>query len=187
MILWNAKVDSFHGKTQLFERVDKTISPCPAVKLKEWRFRLESGESSLLWEWWGAGTAAQRGCGCPVHPWRCWKPGWMGPWAAWAGMKCAGWWPCLWRGVGDSWSLRSLPTQAILWYDSNMRGKLVLNGFFAQNMCSDLQYVVSCFPEYYFNLKDSLNYASMRLFFSVMKGNSIFLSFPVFSISESTS
>lgn len=68
-----------------------------------------------------------------------------------------------------------------------MRGKLVLNGFFAQNMCSDLQYVVSCFPEYYFNLKDSLNYASMRLFFSVMKGNSIFLSFPVFSISESTS
>ena len=23
--------------------------------------------------------AAQRGCGCPVHPWRCSRPGWMGP------------------------------------------------------------------------------------------------------------
>jgi len=40
-----------------------------------------SGGSSLLWERWGAGTAAQRGCGCPVHPWRCSRPGWMGPWA----------------------------------------------------------------------------------------------------------
>ena len=78
-----------------------------------------SGGSSLLWEWWGAGTAAQRGCGCPVHPWRCSRPGWMGPWAAWAGMKCGGWWSCLWWGIGASWSLRSLPTQAILrFYDT---------------------------------------------------------------------
>jgi len=36
------------------------------------------GIYSLLWECWGAGTAAQRGCGCPVHPWRCSRPGWMG-------------------------------------------------------------------------------------------------------------
>ena len=56
-------------------------------------------------------TAAQRGCGCPIHPWRCSRPGWMGPWAAWAGMKCGGWWPCLWWGVGASWSLGCLPTQ----------------------------------------------------------------------------
>ena len=28
-------------------------------------------------------AAAQRGCGCPVRPWRCSRRGWMGPWAAW--------------------------------------------------------------------------------------------------------
>jgi len=74
-----------------------------------------SGGSSLLWEWWGAGT------GCPErlwmpHPWRCSRPGWMGPWTAWSSIKCGGWWPCLWRGIGAWWSLRSLPTQAILWF-----------------------------------------------------------------------
>ena len=25
------------------------------------------------------------------HPWRCSRPGWMGPWAAWADIKCGGW------------------------------------------------------------------------------------------------
>ena len=49
-----------------------------------------SGGSSLLWEWWGAGT------GCPerlwmLHPWRCSRPGWMGPWAAWSSIKCGSW------------------------------------------------------------------------------------------------
>ena len=48
--------------------------------------------SSLQGEWWGAGT------GCPErlwmpHPWRCSRPGWMGPWAAWSS-KWGGWWPC---------------------------------------------------------------------------------------------
>jgi len=47
-----------------------------------------SGGHSLLWEWWGAETAAQGGCVCPVHPWSCSRPGWMGLWAAWAGIKC---------------------------------------------------------------------------------------------------
>ena len=56
-----------------------------------------SGGSSLLWEWQGAGT------GCPErlwmpHLWRCSKPGWMGPWAAWSSITCGGWWPCLWQG-----------------------------------------------------------------------------------------
>jgi len=50
-----------------------------------------------------------------LHPWRCSRPGWMGPWAAWSGIKWGGWWPCMWRGVGASWSLGSLPTQAIMW------------------------------------------------------------------------
>ena len=50
--------------------------------------------SSLLWGWWSAGT------GCPEklwmpHPWRCSRPGWMGPWAAWSSIKCEGWWPWL--------------------------------------------------------------------------------------------
>jgi len=43
-----------------------------------------------------------RGCGCPIHPWRCGRPGWMGPWAAWAGIECGGWWPCVWWRVGAS-------------------------------------------------------------------------------------
>ena len=28
------------------------------------------------------------------------RPGWMGPWAAWAGLKWGGSWPCVWWGVG---------------------------------------------------------------------------------------
>jgi len=40
------------------------------------------------------------------HSWRHSRPGWMGPWAAWAGR----WQPCPWQGVGTEWSLRSLPT-----------------------------------------------------------------------------
>ena len=79
-----------------------------------WSWRREdwgwiSGGSSLQREWWGAGTAAQRGCGCPVHPWRCSRPGWMGPWAAWAGIKHGGWWPCLWRG-GWSFTILEVPS-----------------------------------------------------------------------------
>ena len=43
-----------------------------------------SGGNSVLRERGGGGTAAQRGCGCPIHPWRCSRPGWMRPWAVWA-------------------------------------------------------------------------------------------------------
>jgi len=37
--------------------------------------------------------------GCPeklwiFHPWKCSRPGWMGPWATWSS-KWEGWWPCL--------------------------------------------------------------------------------------------
>ena len=31
------------------------------------------------------------------RPWRCSRPGWMEPWAAWSGIKWGGFWPCLWR------------------------------------------------------------------------------------------
>ena len=93
------------------------------LKLKEGGFRLDVRGKFFPMRVVRCWTAVQRGCGCLVHPWRCSRPGWMGPWAAWAGMKCGGWWPCLWRGVGASWSLRSLPTQAILWFYDSMTVK----------------------------------------------------------------
>ena len=79
-------------------------------------FKLKEGWFSLdVRGKWGAGT------GCPERlwmpcPWRCSRPGWMRPLAAWSGIRYGGWWPCLWQG---SWNLMILPTQAILWfYDS---------------------------------------------------------------------
>uniref|UniRef100_A0A8C9EX82 Uncharacterized protein n=1 Tax=Pavo cristatus TaxID=9049 RepID=A0A8C9EX82_PAVCR len=36
-------------------------------------------------------------------------PCWMGPWAAWAGLKCGGWWPCLWWG-GWSFMILQVPS-----------------------------------------------------------------------------
>ena len=50
------------------------------------------------------------------HLWRCW-PGWMGPWAAWAG----GGQPCLWKVVGTGWALGPNPTQQVmLWFYDSM-------------------------------------------------------------------
>jgi len=74
-----------------------------------------SGESSLPREWWGAGRAAQRGWGCPgpegVQGQVGWGPGQPG---LVLDMDVGG--PACSRKVGASWSLRSLPTQAILWF-----------------------------------------------------------------------
>ena len=55
---------------QLLERADNSRTRENGLKLKEGRLRLDV-RGKLLTEWGGAGTAAQRGCGCPVHPWRC--------------------------------------------------------------------------------------------------------------------
>jgi len=30
-----------------------------------------------------------------LHPWRCSRPGWMGPWAGWSNIRYGGWWPCM--------------------------------------------------------------------------------------------
>jgi len=69
---------------------------------------------SLLREWWVAGTAAQRGCGCPVPGGVQGQIGWCpGQPGLVLDMEDGG--PAWGRGVGASWSLRSLPTQAILW------------------------------------------------------------------------
>ena len=60
--------------------------------------------------WWGTGTAAQRGCGCPIpggaQDWTGWGPG--HPHLLGANRPMA--------GVGAQWSLGSLPAQTILWF-----------------------------------------------------------------------
>ena len=70
-----------------------------------------SGGNSSLRGWWGTGT------GCPekvwmLHPWRCSGPGLVGT----GQLGVAGGSPAHGRGVGAGWSLKSLPTQAILWF-----------------------------------------------------------------------
>ena len=47
---------------------------------------------------------SQRDCGCPIHPWRCSRPGWMRPWTTWSS-KWGGWWPCPAGGseIHDPW------------------------------------------------------------------------------------
>ena len=64
--------------SELFERVDNSRTRGNSFKLKDGRFRLDTGEV-VHYEWRGAGT------GCPERlwmprPWRCSRPGWMGPW-----------------------------------------------------------------------------------------------------------
>ena len=57
-------------------------------------------------------------------PWRCSRPGWMGPWAAWSSIKCGGWWPCLWQGC---WSfvileVPSNPSRSVnLWFSFSLK------------------------------------------------------------------
>ena len=53
-------------ENQLFTGVDNSWTRGNGFKLKEGRFRLGIDGSSLPRECWGAHTAAQRGCGCPI-------------------------------------------------------------------------------------------------------------------------
>jgi len=39
------------------------------------------------------------------HPWRCLRPGWMGPWAAWSSITYGSWRPCLQQ---QGWSCRDV-------------------------------------------------------------------------------
>jgi len=86
--------------------------------------------SSLLWEWWGAGT------GCPqrlwmLHPWRCSRPGWMGPWAAWSSIRYGGLRPFLWEW---GWNLMILeapsnPSHSMILWFYDKRGKCYSSPF----------------------------------------------------------
>ena len=62
-------------------------------------------------------------------PWRCLRPGWMGPCATRSSTWSSSWQPCLWQGVRSWRSLGSLSTQTILWlYDSmNTASKFCYN------------------------------------------------------------
>ena len=84
---------------------------------KDWAAMFRE-DLSLPKEWWGAET------GCPERlwmpcPWRCSRPGWMGPWTAWSSIRYGGWWPCLQQA---GWSVMILevpsnPRQSmILWF-----------------------------------------------------------------------
>jgi len=65
--------------------------------------------------------------GCPeklwiFHPWKCSRPGWMGPWEAWSSIKSEGWWPCMWQG---GWTFMILevpsnPSHSMIWMKANM-------------------------------------------------------------------
>lgn len=48
--------------------------------------------------------------------WRCSRLGWMVHWATWSRAQFSSWQHSLWQEVGTKWSLRSLPTQIILWF-----------------------------------------------------------------------
>lgn len=54
--------------------------------------------------------------GCPEKwislLWKRSRPRWLGLWASCSPERC----PCPWQGAGTRWSIRSVPTQAILWF-----------------------------------------------------------------------
>lgn len=46
------------------------------------------------------------------HPWKCLRPGGMGPWETLSSARC----PCHGRRAGTTWYLQFLPTQVTLWF-----------------------------------------------------------------------
>ena len=83
-------------------------------KLEEGRFRLDVR---------GKFFAVRAVRCCPERlwmplPWRCSRPGWMGPWAAWSSIRYGAWRPCLQQG-GRSLVILEVPSNP----DHSMKGE----------------------------------------------------------------
>ena len=82
--------------SQLFTRVDNNRTRGNGLKLKEGRLRLDVRGKLLTERVVRCWNSCPERLWMPIHPWRYSGPDGMGPWAAWAGIKHGGWWPCLW-------------------------------------------------------------------------------------------
>ena len=83
---------------RLFERVDHSRTRGNGLKLKEERFRLNVRGKFFTMRMVRCWNSCPERLWMP-HPWRCSRPGWMEPWAAWAGISYGDGWPCLWWEV----------------------------------------------------------------------------------------
>jgi len=82
-------------------------------------------------EQWGAGTDCLKRLRMP-HPWRCSRPGWIWPWAAWSSIRYGGWQPALAAGleIHDPWGPfqpKPFYGSMILWFCVERNGALALS------------------------------------------------------------
>jgi len=101
--------------SQLFTRVDNGRTRGNGFNLKEGRFRLDIREKfftkGVVSCWNRLSREVVDAC-----PWKCSKPGCVGPWAAWSSIRYEGWRPCLQQGI---WNLMILevpsnPSHAVI-------------------------------------------------------------------------
>ena len=119
---------------QLFTRVDNGRRRGNGCKLKEGRFRLDIRGKFFTMRVVRCWNSCPERLWMP-HPWRCSRPGWMGPWAAWSSIRCESWQPCTQQRV---WSLMILEVPSnpshskILWFSSFLDVRAI-------QVCSDVQ------------------------------------------------